>query len=82
MFCEEWQMDIVRSIISRDGKNRIDVERGADGLYRYVTFDDRYRRDEDFPDPPHWTMAKFSGLYETEEALEADAKSEFAWLRD
>jgi hypothetical protein len=41
MFCEEWQMDTVRSFISRDGKSRIDVERGADGLYRYVTLEDR-----------------------------------------
>lgn len=74
-------MDLVKSIISRDGKNRIDIERNADGLYRYVTFDDRYREDEDFPDRPQWAIAKSSGLYDTTEALEADAKSEFAWLR-
>jgi hypothetical protein len=72
----------VKSIVSRDGKNRIDIERNAHGLYRYVTYDDRYREDEDFPDPPHWTVVKFSGLYDSTEALEADAKSEFAWLRD
>lgn len=75
-------MDLVKSIISRDRKNRIDIERNTDGLYRYVIFDDRYREDEDFPDPPQWTLAKFSGLYDTMEALEADAKSEFAWLRE
>lgn len=75
-------MDLVKSIVSRDGKNRIDIKRNANGLYRYVTFDDRYREDEDFPDPPHWRIVKFSGLYDTAEALEADAKSEFAWLCD
>jgi len=75
-------MDLVKSFTSRDGKNRIDIERNADGFYRYVIFDDRYRDDEDFPDPPHWTIGKWSGLYDTVEALEADAKSEFAWLRE
>ena len=75
-------MDLVRTLISPDGKNRIDIERNADGLYRYVTFDDRYRDNEDFQAPPRWTIAKYSGLYDTAEALEADAKSEFAWLRE
>lgn len=75
-------MDLVRSIISPDGKNRIDIERDAQGFYRYVTFDDRYREDEDFPDPPYWSIARFSGLYDTVEALEVDATSEFAWLRE
>lgn len=82
MCCEEWQMDLVRRIISGDGKNRIDIERNAAGLFRYVAFDDRYRDDEDFQVPPDWTIVKTSGLYDTAEALEADAKSEFAWWRD
>ncbi len=73
-------MDLVRSIISRNGKHRIDIECDAGGLYRYVTFDDRYREDEDSPDPPEWTIAKFSALYDSAEALEADPKAEFDWL--
>ncbi len=75
-------MELVKSIISRDGKTRIDMERDAGGYYRYVISDDRYREDQDFPDPPHWTLANYSGLYDTMEALEADAKAEFAWLRE
>ena len=73
-------MKLVKSITSKDGKNRIDFERDGDGLYRYVTLDDRYREDEDFHNPPYWTLVKSSGLYDTIEAVEADAKSEFAWL--
>ncbi|WP_160675032.1 hypothetical protein [Qipengyuania oceanensis] len=75
-------MELIRSVTSRDGKYRIDFERDADGFYRYVTFNDRYRDHEDFHNPPFWTIAKFSGLYDTTEAVEADARSEFSWLRE
>ena len=75
-------MELVKSITSQDGKNRIYIERNCDGLYRYVTLDDRYRQDEDFQNPPYWTIAQFSGLYDTIEAVEADAKSELPWLRE
>jgi hypothetical protein len=73
---------MVKTITSRDGKHRIDIDRSEAGLYRYVTFDDRYRTDDDFHNPPYWAIEGFSGLYETAEAAEADARAEFAWLRD
>lgn len=75
-------MELVKTITSRDGKNRVDFERNADGFYRYVTLDDRYREKEDFPDPPHWTIVEFSGLYDTMKAIEADATAKLAWLRE
>ena len=73
-------METVKSITSRDGKHRMDIERGSSNLYRYVTFDDRYRDDPDFQNPPHWTIDSFSGLYGTAEAAEAGAWAELAWL--
>jgi hypothetical protein len=80
--CEDRGVEKVKTITSPDGKHRIDVERSETGLYRYVTFSDRYRADEDFQNPPYWTIEKFSGLYATAEAGEADARAEFAWLRE
>jgi hypothetical protein len=47
-----------------------------------VTFDDRYRSDPDFQNPPEWTIDAFSGLYESMEAVEADVILKFAWLRE
>ena len=73
---------MVKTIISRDGKHRIDIRLSTAGQYRYTTFSDRYRADEDFHNPPYWAIESFSGLYETAEAAEADARAEFAWLRD
>ena len=74
-------METVKTITSRDEKHRIDIQRSEVGLYRYVTLDDRYRTDEDYHNPPYWTIEAFSGFYETAEAAEADAKAELAWLR-
>jgi hypothetical protein len=75
-------MERVKQIISGDGKHRLDIDVNDSGLYRYVTFDDRYRNDPDFQSPPEWTIGELSGLYETVEATEADAMTKFAWLRD
>jgi len=69
----------IRTVISRDGRHRLDIEVSLAGLYRYVTFDDRYRHDPDFHDPPEWTIDAFSGLYESAQAAEADAIAKLAW---
>jgi hypothetical protein len=75
-------VETVKQIISKDGKHRLVIEVSSGGLYRYVTFDDRYRNDPDFQVPPEWTIDAFSGLYESAEAVEADAVAKFAWLRE
>lgn len=74
-------MEAIKKIISKDGKHRLDIEVSPGGLYRYVTFDDRFRNDPDFQAPPEWTIDAFSGLYESVEAVEADAIAALAWLR-
>ena len=80
--CEDRQVETIKKIISKDGKHRLDIEVSPGGLYRCVTFDDRYRNDPDFHAPPEWTIDAFSGLYESVEAVEADAILELAWLRE
>jgi hypothetical protein len=73
-------METVKTIMSRDGRYSLDIQRDEAGLYRFVTFSDRYRTDTDFQNPPYWTIEDFSGLYDTAEAAEADARSQFVWL--
>jgi hypothetical protein len=75
-------VETVKTITSRDGKHRIDIQRSEDGLFRYATFNDQFRTDQDFQNPPYWTIDTFSGLYETAEAAEADARADFVWLRE
>lgn len=75
-------METIKKIISKDGKHRLDIKVSPGGLYRYVTVDDRYRDDPDFQAPPEWTIHAFSGLYESVEAVEADAIAELPWLRE
>jgi hypothetical protein len=75
-------MKTVKKIISKDGKHRLDIEVSPDGFYRYVTLDDRYRDDPEFQAPPEWTIAAFSGLYDSVEAVEADAIAKLGWLRE
>ena len=75
-------METVKQIKSTDGKHRLDIEVSPGGLYRYVTFNDRYRNDPDFQAPPEWTIDEFSGLYESAGAVEADAIAKLAWLRE
>ena len=82
MFCEDQQVEIVKQIISKDGKHRLDIEVSFSGLYRYVTFDDRYRNDPDFQASPEWTIDEFSKLYKSAEAVEAYAIAKLAWLRE
>ena len=80
--CENRQMETIKKIISKDGKYRLDIKVSSDGLYRYVSFDDRDRNDPDFRAPPEWTIDVFSGLYESSEAALVDATASLAWLRE
>ena len=75
-------METIKRVISSDGKHRLDIEGSSAGLYRYVTLDDRYRNDPDFHEPPEWILDVYSGLYDSLEAAEADARAELAWLRE
>lgn len=80
--CKGRLVETIKTIISKDGKHRLDIDVSPAGLYRYVTLDDRYRHDPDFQSPPEWTIDTFSGLYESAEAAEADATADLAWLRE
>jgi hypothetical protein len=76
------RVETIKKIISRDGKHRLDIEVSPGSMYRYTTFDDRYRNDPDYQAPPEWTIEAFSGLYESVEAVEADAMATLGWFRE
>jgi hypothetical protein len=65
-------------IVSADGKRAVEIERQENGFYRWVEWKqfpgDEYI--EDYMSPTH-----FSGLYDTAEAAERDARF-LPWLRD
>lgn len=80
--CEDRPVETIKKIISKDGKHRLEIKVSPCGLYRYLTFDDRYRNNPDFRAPPEWTIDAFSGLYDSVEGVEADAIAALAWLRE
>lgn len=82
MACEYKLVETIKRIISKDGRRRLDIDVSPSGLYRYVTFDDRYRVDRDFQSPPEWTIDAFSGLYGSAEAAEEDATANLNWMRE
>ena len=64
---------------SEDGKRRVDVEFMSNGMYRFVELT------EDAGDEytgPYMALTHFSGLYESAEAAEHDARRMLPWLRD
>lgn len=70
-------MEIVAYIASADGKRAVEIERQENGFYRWVEWrqspGDEYT--EDYMSPIH-----FSGLYDSAEAAERDARC-LPWLR-
>ena len=73
-------MELIKCIITPDGKNRIEIVQTEDGRYRYVTLDDQYRNDPRIQTPPFWSPAVFSGLFDTADAAEVAAREKLAWL--
>ncbi|MBB3692456.1 hypothetical protein [Sphingomonas sp. BK580] len=75
-------MTIVKTIASKDGKHLLDIGVSSLGLYRYTTFKEMYWPAPDLHDSPEWTPDEFSGLFETADEAEADARAKLDWLRE
>jgi len=70
---------LVRRIESEHGKHLIDIELMPNGHYRFVAMT------EDAGDEytgPYMALTHFSGLYDSAEDAERDARSILPWLRD
>lgn len=69
---------MIKNIISKDGKLRLEIDVSPGGLYRYVTIGDRHRDDPDLQNPPECAIDAISGLYDSVEPVEADAHAGLA----
>jgi hypothetical protein len=67
----------LKTIERPDGKARIFIIARDDGLFRYVG----EVEDHDEFAGTFWRPCDMSGLYETPEAAEADARNEVPWLK-
>ena len=69
----------VHRIESDDGKSLVDIELMPNGHYRFVEMTE----DEgDEYTGPYMALRHFSGLYDSAEAAEYDARQILPWLRD
>jgi hypothetical protein len=62
-----------------DGKQRLSIMARDDGLYRFVESSEFYAG---VVDVLYWAPTYWSGIYETAEAAERDARLIIPWLRD
>ena len=68
----------IKRIESRDGKKRVFITKSTVGnLFRFE--EETYRTDED---GSYWNPSYGSGLYDSAEAAERDARIELPWLRE
>ena len=75
----------IRRIEGGDAGRALEILRGEHGLFRFyeVQWIPPYVDDEyGYEDPGYWSPITQSGLYESAEAAERDARAEIAWLRD
>jgi len=69
---------LIHRLESEDGKHLVDIELMPNGHYRFVEMT------EDEGDEyagPYMALTHFSGLYESAEAAEQDARGILPWLR-
>jgi hypothetical protein len=66
----------IKTIAAPDGKARLFIIGRDDGLFRYEG--EREEREDGYV---FWSPCDVSGLYETPEAAEADARNEVQWLK-
>ena len=73
---------IVRTFTTPDGKGRLNIYKGENGLF---SFDETVEARLDSPNLPeaeqtYWKIVHESGLYQTAEAAEDDARAMTPWL--
>jgi len=79
-------MELAKGYVTPDGKRKLDIYHRPDGLY---SFEESVVEVEIAPDPDfdpegtiYWLCTHMSGLFESLEAADAEAKASLPWLRD
>ncbi|MCJ2186683.1 hypothetical protein [Novosphingobium beihaiensis] len=73
---------IWKSVNSRDGKRLVEIFDHGDGFY---SFEESREAIEDIPDlgpETYWMCSHVSGLYDSPEAAEIDARATLDWFRE
>ena len=70
-----WQP--IKRLESADGLRRADIQANGHGQFGFVEHSYLSEDGDSF-----WTPTWFSGLYESAEAAEREARAELPWLRD
>jgi hypothetical protein len=60
----------------------VEIFRGDHGLFRFEEMSWREPDADDPYDEGYWASTRCSGLYDTAEAAERDARAEIPWLRE
>ena len=73
--------ELIKRVESADAVRALEIFRGDHGLFR---FDEMKWHEPEIDDPyeGYWVPTTCSGLYESAEAAERDARAELAWLRE
>jgi hypothetical protein len=66
--------DIVREVLSVDGKSKVDFLKRRDGLYEFRGYVEKVEGEL------YWSPIEHSGLYSTPEEAERSAIAQMAWL--
>lgn len=79
-------MDPIRCYLSEDGRRKLEIFRKPTGLFQFEesVVELVVEPDPDFYEEgtTYWNCTHLSGLYESLEAADDDAKSSLAWLRN
>ncbi|WP_333701165.1 hypothetical protein [Sphingobium yanoikuyae] len=78
-------MEWVKGYIKRDGKKKLHIFKKANAIFQFIelTVDLVIEPDEELFEEGeiYWGCAHTSGLYDSSEAAETDAKRSVPWLR-
>ncbi len=75
----------VKRIVSEDERHALEIVRNPSGQYRFSESEWAISRDDvdrKCHGDGYWTYGAQSGLYESAEAAEADARQSLRWLRE
>ncbi|MEL7544494.1 MAG: hypothetical protein AAGJ70_12045, partial [Pseudomonadota bacterium] len=71
---------IIKRFKSDDENSELEILSRDDGLFEFRGYRKKIEPDGPFMGDSYWSLAEHSGLYETAESAERDARNEVDWL--
>lgn len=79
------EFERVKRIEGEDKRHTLEIARNPSGQFRFTEFKWVVSRDDvdrQVHGDGYWAYSHFSGLYESAEAAEADARQSLPWLKE